>query len=180
MEPVLFGRELRLIENPYIRGTAEAIVVAAPAHAAIVPSSSTGKYHPVDEFARGGNVLHARRVVALARHLARARNIVGRDLDVLTGAGVIHDLAQYGWESERSEHSLANHEELLASSTEHLAGLPYYGDLVGTARRHAGNWGPPDEYSSGSTSTNVWLLGDTLHLADYLASRRELMIEVPK
>ena len=172
------GAELRLIENPHVRAVVLEILSRAPEHFYTQPSSSTGKYHPADEFSEGGNILHTRRVVKLADELCHAYGRSGIERDKILGAAMIHDSAQYGWGAEAERYSQMGHEGAVRVHTyEDLHHWDFYDDVSLLARAHAGRWGPSVVWDS-VTQLGLPELAALLHIADYIASRRYVTIDV--
>lgn len=176
MLTTLFAAELDQIRDADIRATTEAILALAPAHYATVPSSSTGRYHPRDEIAEGGQVLHTRRVVRLARELGRKDSLPLHDIDLLTAAAIVHDLAKFGWGEKPTRHSQKGHEYALRYNTQDdLSEHPHYDAITCVAMLHSGQWGPRPFVG---TSEALIALGAILHTADYLASRNYVLVDL--
>lgn len=186
-------RELRLIENGYVRRAVLLCYQMAPRHYATQPASGTGKFHPPDERGEGGQILHTRRVVRLARELADAEEIAGYELDLLTGAALIHDLAKYGLEDAPAPWTQTGHEQAVARVVEwgleraaseraYTSHDPAIEEQVGKAldamfeiaRHHSGRWGP----RIGLTSEREARLGRLLHYADLIASRNWVSVQL--
>ena len=63
----IFKNELGLIFNPAIKEFTRLCLIAAPDYIFYdAPSSSSGKYHSVDELGGNGCVIHTKRVFAVA------------------------------------------------------------------------------------------------------------------
>jgi len=91
-----FETELELIEHGDIRHFTEYLLNKAPAYFWLVPSSSTGKWHPPQENGTGGLVRHSKAVAYFAERLCRAYAVEGRDKDLILSACVSHDICKYG------------------------------------------------------------------------------------
>jgi hypothetical protein len=131
------------------------------------PSSSSGKYHSVDERGAHGNWIHTKRVFAEYCNISES----WVELGVITphqkeegkAAALIHDMMKYGWPSEQNDHTVNNHDEVAAEVAMHIGEMP--GDVVRLIATHMGPWasGPEPE-------TTQELL---LHTADKSAAREK-------
>jgi HD superfamily phosphodiesterase len=170
-----FRAELSLIADRDIGSTTEAILALAPNHYLTVPSSSSGKYHPEDEIAAGGQLLHTKRVVRLARELGRKDSLAQAEMDILTAAAIVHDLAKFGWGEQPTRHSQKGHEyDLVFKTTLRLHACPHYQDIVSIAVLHSGRWGPGPLFDA----KPIIALGAILHTADYIASRNYVLVDL--
>jgi hypothetical protein len=88
----LLDNVIQKIQDPSIRGGTEAALSEAPAEVLIVPSSRTGKYHPVDEIGPQGLLIHIYRFASM---VPQATSKIGLEnqfaKDVLYAAAVLHD-----------------------------------------------------------------------------------------
>ena len=76
----IFSEELKLVKTFSIKKFVIECLDEAPDYVFInCPSSSTGKYHALDEFSPMGNVLHTQRVVSNCNEMARAFSLEGKD-----------------------------------------------------------------------------------------------------
>lgn len=139
------------------------------------PSSSSGKFHPPDELAEGGLVLHTLRVVRVSEILVRSA-IPPVAADSIRFAAIFHDVGRYGFGADLAERSLEDHPRLasdwLTEQVAHFANTSQVADdasfsvLLGIAqyaiRTHMGKWGK-DEPSS----TEGWIV----HSADIIAAQ---------
>lgn len=129
------------------------------------PSSSTGKYHSVDERGKYGNWLHTKRVFAEYANIAES----WVELDRITplqkeegkAAALIHDMVKYGWPSERNDHTVNNHDLIAADVARNIGECPESVNRL--IEVHMGPWGegPVPE------TPNEFLL----HTADKSAAR---------
>lgn len=84
------------INGEYIREFTQAALSVAPDYFWIVPSSTTGKHHPPDEFCEGGLILHTLRAVEVVKELCRAFDVKYYEKDTLISATILHDLCVAG------------------------------------------------------------------------------------
>lgn len=107
-----FESELKRIYDHKIREFTKLCIVNSPDYIfEDCPSSSTGKYHPVDELSYDGTIIHTKKVFTMAYEMVKALECEhNRDL-VLSGC-IIHDLRKKGVEG--SFFTLKNHPALAA------------------------------------------------------------------
>jgi len=174
-----FAPELGRIRNAVIRELAVAFLRRAHPRFLTGPSSSTGIYHPPDEFfsARegdptnapaspgetGGMVHHCRRVAYIVALLADAWDFTQVEHDLAMAGALVHDIASY---QDNEVHIDRFHDSLVRMRTDDLADLPlfgrYYEPLVAICEAHMGRHG------MGEPTVPIELAVAT---ADYLASR---------
>jgi HD domain. len=130
------------------------------------PSSSTGKYHSVDERGEHGNWIHTKRVFAeycnIAESWVELGAITPEQKEEGKVAALIHDMMKYGWPSDQSEHTVNDHDLVAADVAANI------GDnrdaVVKMIASHMGPWGEGPE----PESRNEILL----HTADKSAARQ--------
>jgi len=109
---ITFEDELNLISNPKIREFTEECIKRSPDYVfEDCPSSSTGKYHPIDELSSDGTIIHTKRVFALAYELSRGLDCE-HSRDEICAAALLHDMAKRGLKS--SEHTVKDHPQIMA------------------------------------------------------------------
>ena len=161
----------------------------APKNILLTPSSSSGKYHPQDESGESGFYLHARRTAKIADDLARAFELTPYDRDVLVGSALIHDLFQYTDNPNKdvtrekiqtkTEHPVTL-AEAIASPAERFRERERLISKV--IRYHMGQWGPNETAKEWREKVaqidREDLLVILMHIADYVASRRYIDIDI--
>lgn len=129
------------------------------------PSSSSGKYHSVDERGRRGNWIHVKRVFAEYVNLSRSWEELGlisaKDRERGKAAALLHDMMKYGWPSEDREHTTDEHDLIIADVAKNIG--MFDDTVVSVLARHMGPWGSGPE-----PHTKEEIL---LHTADMSASR---------
>jgi hypothetical protein len=130
------------------------------------PSSSSGKYHSVDERGLYGNWLHTKRVFAEYANISESWVELGQ-IDPIEkergkAAALIHDMMKYGWPSERNEHTVNNHDLIAADVARNIGGMSE--EICSMIERHMGPWG-----DGPNPETDNELL---LHTADKSAARQ--------
>lgn len=131
------------------------------------PSSSSGKYHSVDERGKHGNWIHTKRVFAEYCNISES----WVELDVITpeqkeegkAAALVHDMMKYGWPSEGNDHTVNNHDKVAAEVAMHIGNMR--DNVVRLIATHMGSWG-----SGPNPETPQEIL---LHTADKSAARKE-------
>lgn len=107
-----FKNELDLITKPIIREFAEECIKRAPDYIfEDCPSSSSGKYHPLEELGADGTILHTKKVFALAYELSRALDCE-YSRDEICAAALLHDMLKQGPEKG---HTVHEHPQLMAA-----------------------------------------------------------------
>lgn len=167
------------IRDDGIREVVVKTLEAAPDYFWKIPSSSTGKYHPEYTLGEGGLVRHTRAAMYFGANLARAANLTEAQTDFVLAALAIHDTAKNGLpygEVPVSKYTSDDHPFLVGAVME-KAGISSIADPALTISRlvtqHMGQWTvgprkiPIEQYNS---------LAMIVHFADYLASRREVMV----
>jgi len=189
----IFDPLLDTFENDDIKNFAKECIETIPDYFWNVGASSTGKYHP--QYALGDLGL-ARHTCALVRFLNHILNIdcykddfTSRERDLLRVAGIMHDSRKSGNDDDyaRSKFTKFDHPIMAANEVRTTIGfIPEEEvELVAfTIESHMGQW------NTDKRSKVVLPLPETkyqklLHLADYLASRKDIEVlfdnyETPK
>lgn len=108
----LFKEEINLISKKNIKDFVKAVIAAAPDYVFWdCSSSSSGKFHPLDELDGSGNVIHTRKVFAVAYELSRALGCE-RYRDEICAAALLHDLAKQSL--EKTGHTVRDHPQIMA------------------------------------------------------------------
>lgn len=177
----LFNNELRLVVNPIIREFTEECLKAAPDYVfEDCPSSSTGKYHPIDELGADGTILHTRKVFALAYELCRGLDCEDYR-DEICAAALLHDMAKQGL--TKTGMTTKDHPQIMAKLahdvynekfTEKLDRSVFYRIYYGIFF-HYGPWTSKDVKKS-IKEYALWEL--CVYMADYVSSKRFVHIDV--
>jgi len=176
----LFKEELNLISNTAIREFVEACIEASPDYVfEDCPSSSSGKYHPLDELGSDGTVLHTKRVFALAYELSRGLDCE-HHRDEICAAALLHDMAKRGLTNP--VHTVKDHPQIMANLVAEVykerfkdklnrepALMIYYGILY-----HYGPWSGRDIKKPLSEYTPEELC---VYVADYVSSKKFVHID---
>ncbi len=165
----LFENELDLIKGTQIKDLVVKILNLAPKYFWQIPSSSSGKWHPSDEDRIGGKVLHTRRSVYIAYHLARMEQLTELERDLLVGAMIVHDICCQGSEDEASSTMIPGHGSLVQKKTKSLQNSPHYAEIMTIVQAHMGRWAPVKPQTK---------LEKFAHIADYISSRKAVKIDI--
>lgn len=177
--------EINKIQTEDIRNFAVSVLDILPEYFFSVPSSSSGKYHPEDEIAEGGLVLHTLKVKKVLDELfiTEVEEFTDREKDLLRVAALFHD----GWKSgdqdeyEENQHTSFYH-PILGSIKIQLKSVlegfdyddaNYIADAIST---HMGKWNT-SKRDTGELPTPKTKAEKFLHLADYIASRKNILFK---
>lgn len=189
----IFDSILNTIENEDIRHFAEECIETIPDYFWEVGASSTGKYHP--QYALGELGL-ARHTCALVRFLNHILNVdcfgdkfTSREKDLMRVAGMMHDTRKSGDDTDyaKSKYTKFDHPLLAANEIRNLIGFisPEELEIVATTiESHMGQWNT-NKRSSVVLPLPTNKYQKMVHLADYLASRKDIEVlfdgfEIPK
>ena len=176
---------LDTFENEDIKRLAIALLDNIPNYIWSVPASSTGKYHPAYSLGEGGLMRHQVAVVRFLNFFFQIEQynskFTSREMDLMRVAGLVHDGMKSGTQEQytKSKYTKFDHPILMANKireyTDYLPGneLEFIANIIS---KHMGQWNtdrkssvvlpkPNDEYSQ------------LVHLADYLASRKDLTMD---
>lgn len=174
-----FENEIAAIKDKSLRELAEDILTKVPDYFFTAPASSSGKYHPKSELGNGGLMKHSVNVARMVDHITAPNtvwNIDGHRRDCLKVAALFHDCRKFGTDvdylmnnSTSKVHPLAASNLVMQCCDEMGIGYEDRKLISDCIASHMGEWGGVD------------ILPETdeqkiLHLADYLASRKDICI----
>lgn len=169
----VFEEELKLIFSDTIREFTRLCIISAPDYIFVdCPSSSSGKYHPIDENSNSGNCIHTKRVVTVIYELCRGLG-VEKNRDQLISAGLIHDTIKQGW--KQTGHTIKNHPALAADLVKRvqedtqLLDDKSYEIIRNSVGYHYGPWSSGEWKKPLSDYTFEELC---VYVSDYIASKR--------
>jgi len=173
----LMINEIRLIKDLSIQKMVMDTLEKAPEYFWTIPSSSTGKHHPPDEFKEGGKVLHTRRATKIADTLCESFDVDSYHHDIIIAATILHDICSNGYPGNNgcvvTGHGyLAGQVMRDAEVLKDINVMPTtIKEILDAASVHMGRWDvpftPPHE-----------LAGLIVHLADYFVSRRCVNVDL--
>lgn len=110
----LFKCELDLIFDTRIKEFTKLCLAIAPNYIFTdCPSSSTGKYHPLNEMSWDGVILHTKKVFHVCYAMTKGLDIEDKR-DVVLASAIIHDLAKRGYGESESKWTKKEHPQLAA------------------------------------------------------------------
>ena len=177
----IFKDELSLISDKNIKDFVKACIAAAPDYVfEDCPSSTTGKYHPIDEIAPDGTILHTKRVFAVAYDLARGLDVES-ERDIILAAALLHDLVKQG--HKRSGHTVHNHPQLMADMMTKIYEEQGFRDKLAVEVIQKMYWavafhyGPWTNKSFKKPMTDYTMIELAVYIADYISSKRFVHID---
>jgi hypothetical protein len=145
------------------------------------PASSSGKYHPASSSGKGGLRRHIINVARMMIYITELEFIQAmfetEQIDIMISACLLHDMLKSGWQEdyEQNKHTRRNHPALaadaIACSKDGLLSDDELEMLTDCIRCHMGQWN-----DNGNLPKPVCSYEFLVHLADYLASRRDISI----
>ena len=92
-----FKPELDRIFDGKIREFTKLCIISAPDYFFLdCPASSSAKFHPIDELAYDGTIIHTKRVFTVVYELCRGLGVEEKR-DLLCSASLLHDLRKQGY-----------------------------------------------------------------------------------
>lgn len=185
---------LATIVNEDIREFATVLVEGLPAYVWEVGASSTGKYHPAYSLGVGGLMRHQIAVVRFLNYFFELEQyntkFTSREMDLMRVAGLCHDGRKSGEQTdyERSKFTKFDHPLQMANVIRSYDGQYLNHDelefMAHCIESHMGQWST-DRKSSIVLPKPMDEYQHFVHLADYLASRKDLTMsfdntETPK
>ena len=180
--------EINYIENDEVKSFVRSVMLKAKSFWTI-PSSFSGKYHPPDEHGEGGNLLHTKRVVRVARSICDSYTVTSDERDMVMAACLLHDVTK-GISS--SDDDMFHYDPMHPYTVEALVKKAIEYDkeystdgssttlflneeavhtILRLVRCHLGPWSPvPETYP-------ITYLDYIVHLADNIASKIHSYIE---
>lgn len=186
LEPLLEEIDLILDEN--IKSFVRSILFKADIFWEI-PSSFSGKHHPIDEHGVGGNVLHTKRSVRVAQVLCDSHALPQEERDIVIAAMLLHDITKgvpkadqsgylydplhpytVGLFVRRCQEEDKNYASELQSSTLFLS-EEIVQSILRLVRCHLGPWSPVPE------TIPVTYLDMIVHMADNISSKLHHIVD---
>ena len=179
----IFNTLLDTFENEDIKTFAEKCIETIPNYFGEVGASSTGKWHPKYALGEFGLARHTYALVRILNHILSIdcykNNYTSRERDLMRVAGIMHDSMKSGTDEDyaRSKYTKFDHPILAANNIRKMQGLSNdeIEVIATTIESHMGQWNtckrskailptPKNEYQK------------LIHLADYLASRKDIEV----
>lgn len=173
-----FEEELKLIFSDTIREFTRLCIISAPDYIFVdCPSSSSGKYHPVDENSGSGNIIHTKRVFTVAYEMCRGLG-VEEHRDQILSSCLVHDAIKQGW--KHTGHTVRNHPALAAELVKRvqddtqLLDDESYNIIRKSVGYHYGPWSSGEWKKPLSKYTFEELC---VYVSDYVASKRCIHVD---
>ena len=185
---------LATFSNEDIREFATVLIDGLPDYVWHVGASSTGKYHPAYSLGEGGLMRHQIAVVRFLNYFFELEQyntkFTSRKMDLMRVAGLCHDGRKSGEQSdyEKSKFTKFDHPIQMANVIRSYDGQYLNHDelefMAHCIESHMGQWNT-DKKSSVMLQKPIDEYQQLVHLADYLASRKDLTmtfdnVETPK
>ena len=179
----VFEVEFKYIKDDDIRKDAEYLISNLPDYYFEVDASSTGKYHPKYASGKGGLSRHVKSAVKMAISMFEDPCIGDkysqRDKDLVVLALLIHDGLKYG--KIKEQYTRFDHPILISDFVEeNKEKLNMNEDDISKVRSavasHMGPWNT-SSYSDVVLPLPKTAMEKFVHLCDYLASRRFIVLE---
>lgn len=137
----------------------------APMRFFLQPASSSGKYHPSYALGMGGLVRHTKAAMIMAKTLFPLYHFTPLEEDRIMGALALHDIAK-----PSKLHPLEVKALLEPITDEYYREVLFVVPLIET---HMGKWDQFGKLPRPKSTSEKFV-----HLCDYLASRKEISIEI--
>ena len=174
----MFQKELNLIYDEGIREFTKLVLTQLPAYFFLdCPSSSSGRYHPLDELGADGVIIHTKRVFTVAYELCRGLG-AEQNRDEILSAAILHDGLKQG--KSKTGHTVKNHPGVAADlirvvyeATQMISNESYI-IIRNCVGYHYGPW----SISPWSKSLAMYTPSEsTLYISDYIASKRCIAVD---
>lgn len=189
----IFSKELNYINNEIFRKIIATFLDTVPDYFREVPASSSGKYHPFYALGRGGLVRHTKAAVKIAKDLLSLDYNKGRfdtfDRDIIISSLIIHDCYKQGADDNGSGHTEVLHPKICAEefcsyidnfsfgtalNIKEINKIKQFKSLVSMCvQSHMGQWN-----ANGKLPIPQSYMSYFVHMCDYLASRKYLIVDV--
>lgn len=178
----IFYGELQLIKNKrlaeYVRRILDELV---PDYFYIISASSTGKYHPWYSLGYGGLVRHTKAAVKIAYDLLQLEQYQHLNADGIIAALILHDTFKHG--KNTAEYTVVEHPIIaaceIANWAEYNVDIETRGEfnlICDYIKSHMGQWNTFNRQEV--LPKPVTQEQKFVHLCDYLASRKYIIVEV--
>ena len=169
-----FETELERIYDSSVREFTRLCIVNAPDYIfEDCPSSSSGKYHPLDELSWDGTIIHTKKVFTLAYELVKGLGCEN-NRDLVLSACIIHDLCKRGWKTY-GPHTVKDHPAIGAQLVREVQDATQLLDdeqleiIANCVGYHYGPWSEPPWVKPMEEYTREEL---TVYISDFVVSKR--------
>lgn len=169
----VFSQELERIYDKKVREFTRICITQSPDYIFIdCPSSSSGKYHPIDELAADGTIVHTKKVFTMGYEMVKGLDCE-HSRDLVLSACIIHDLRKRGVVD--AGHTVHNHPDLAALLVDEvqestlLLDSNQHNIIRNCVGYHYGPWSESPWKKDVSSYTKEEL---SVYLSDYVVSKR--------
>lgn len=174
-----FATELEMIYDKKVREFAKLCIMHGPDYFfEDCPSSSTGKFHPLDEISSDGVLIHTKKVITMAYELVKGLACES-SRDLVIAACIIHDLRKQGY--ERSGHTdMKGHCAYAAELVDEVQAATQlltegqHNTIRGCVGYHLGPWSNDPWKKPMSEYTPEEL---TVYISDFTVSKRFVQVD---
>lgn len=191
----IFAKELNYINNEIFRKIIATFLDTVPDYFQEVPASSSGKYHPFYALGRGGLVRHTKAAVKIAKDLLsldyNKERFYTFKHDIIISSLIIHDSYKQGTSDSGSGHTEVLHPKICAekfrsyidncmasnfaiySDAQKLELYRFCTNVSDCVESHMGQWNADGKLPTPGDNITYFV-----HMCDYLASRKYLIVDV--
>lgn len=165
-----------------------ALLHTIPEYFFTVPASSSGKFHPKNDLGEGGLVRHSITVRKMLRHILEPKgyyDFTDREVELLELAALFHDSFKSGTQEEYGEnihtkflHPVLAANHILMESVKMRFDYDSASFMASAIMSHMGQWNTSWR-EAGALPLPKTPAQKALHLADYLASRTDINMDIP-
>ena len=102
MDKKILEQEINQIKNKNLKNLIEKVICATPDWYSKMPSSTSGRFHPIDELGPGGKIIHHKKIFRLADQAAERYEIKEYEYELLKTACLIHDMPFcFNWDNDK-------------------------------------------------------------------------------
>ena len=169
----MLEQELNYIKDEFIKAQTKLAIDNFPSYFERVMSSSTGKYHAVNETLYE----HTRRDAKLGYDVVKLEMFELDDLekDIIISALILHDCCKYG--REYHQYVLHDHPIIASDFIKEVCESDFAEVVCPLIESHSGQW-TTSKYSKTILPKPETKLQKIVHLVDYIASRRYITIDL--
>lgn len=173
-----FSSELSLIYDRHVREFTRLCIGHGPDYFFIdCPSSSTGKFHPLDEITADGSIIHVKKVFTMAYEMVKALECE-HNRDLVMSATLLHDIRKQGIEhTGRTQFTHSDLAAQLVTEVQEATQLltdQQYNIIRNCIGYHMGPWSNPPWKKPMSQYTPEEL---ALFLSDFTVSKRFVSVD---
>lgn len=185
-----FNEVLESIENDDMREFAKVLLDTIPSYFYKAPASSSGRYHPSYCLGEGGLVRHTLAVVKILNYIFEVEyyknQFTSRERDIMRIAALMHDSRKSGSQEDyeknpqtKFEHPLLAAEIIDTFNNSEYLNYEELQKIKSCIISHMGSW-CTSNYSDIVLPKPLTKIQGLVHLADYLASRKNIEINLNK